>query len=213
VDDRLNDGVPSPGEATIDSIWTIPNGITVVRLACLPLYLYLLFGGHHDVAAAILLGLLGITDFVDGFLARRLGQVSNVGKIIDPVADRLLMLSAVITVAWVGAVPWWFAGLTLAREVLVSAATLTLASLGARRIDVLWIGKAGTLLLMVAYPAFLLGHGPSWWQGIFRVLGWATGPLGLACAWVALASYLAPARQALAEGRSARAARRAIANR
>jgi len=208
VDDRLTEAALPQGEATIDTIWTIPNGITVVRLACLPLYLYLLFGRHDDVAAAILLGILGITDFADGFLARRLGQVSNLGKIIDPVADRLLMLTAVISVAWVGAVPWWFAGLTLAREVLVSAATLTLASLGARRIDVLWIGKAGTLLLMVAYPAFLLGHGTASWQVIFRVLGWATGPLGLLCAWAALVSYIAPARQALAEGRAARASRR-----
>ena len=180
--------------------------VTVIRLACIPLYLYLLFGRNDITAAAILLAVLGATDWVDGQLARRLSQVSSLGKILDPVADRVLMVTAIISVAWGGAVPWWFAGLTWAREVLVSAATLLLASLGAKRIDVLFIGKAGTFALMVAYPSFLIGHGDAAWQAWFRALGWSVGTVGLVLAWAALASYVGPARAALKEGRQARSA-------
>jgi cardiolipin synthase len=194
------------GEEHLDGILTAANVVTVVRLACIPVYVYLLFGRHNTTAAAILLAVLGATDWVDGQLARRLSQVSSVGKVLDPVADRVLMVTAIITVAWVGAVPWWFAGLTLAREVLVSAATLLLASLGAKRIDVLFIGKAGTFALMVAYPSFLIGHGDAAWQAWFRGLGWSVGIIGLVLSWAALVSYVGPARTALREGRRARSA-------
>ena len=185
---------------------TLPNLITAVRLALIPVYLWLVFGRHSYTPAAILLAGLGITDWVDGYLARRLGQVSELGKILDPVADRVLVVVSVISVAWVGAVPWWFAGLTLAREVLVSAATVLLASMGSARIDVLYIGKMGAFGLMMAYPSFLIGHGPATWQHLFEGLGWISGIIGLACAWIALASYVAPARTALARGRAARRA-------
>jgi cardiolipin synthase len=185
---------------------TLPNLITAVRLALIPVYLWLVFGRHSYTPAAILLATLGITDWVDGFLARRLGQVSELGKILDPVADRILVGVSVISVAWVGAVPWWFAGLTLVREVLVSVATLLLASMGSARIDVLYVGKMGAFGLMVAYPSFLIGHGPATWQHLFTALGWTSGIIGLLCAWIALASYIAPARDALARGRTARRA-------
>ncbi len=203
---------PEAGESTSSGIlkgaWTLPNLITLVRLALIPVYLWLVLGRHAYVSAGILLGTLGATDWVDGFLARRWGQVSELGKILDPVADRVLVVTSVLTVASVGAVPWWFAILTLLREVLVSAATLTLASLGAARIDVLFVGKAGAMGLMFAYPSFLLGHGSAAWQDFFTIFGWITGLIGLVCAWIALASYVAPAREALRRGREARRATR-----
>jgi len=93
---------------------------------------------------------------------------------------------------------------TLAREALVSLAVLLLASLGARRIDVLWVGKAGTFALMFSYPAFLLGHGTAGWQGPIRDMAWVTGLIGLGLAWIAAGSYVPVARQALTEGRSAK---------
>ena len=203
MDGRLTLSTPGKGEEHLDQALTAANAVTAVRLACIPLYPYLLFGRHTTLWAAILLAVLGATDWIDGQLARRLGQVSSLGKVLDPVADRLLMMTAIVSVAWVGAVPWWFAGLTLAREVLVSLATLTLASLGAKRIDVLFIGKAGTFALMVAYPSFLIGHGDASWQVVFQGLGWATGILGLALSWAALVSYVKPARNAFREGRNA----------
>jgi cardiolipin synthase len=197
---------PAAGEAGLDRIWTLPNAVTLVRLACIPLFLWLLFGANRQSAAAVLLAVLGATDWVDGQLARRLHQVSTVGKVLDPTADRILVVTGVIAVTVAGAVPVWFAVLTLAREVLVSVAVLVLASMGAKRIDVLWIGKAGTFALMFAYPAFLLGHGTAGWQDVVRLIAWVTGLLGLTMAWVAAFSYVAPARKALAEGRAARRA-------
>jgi len=186
---------------------TVPNVVTAVRLACLPVFVWLLFGAHRPVAAAVLLGVLGATDWIDGYVARHFHQVSNLGKVLDPTADRLLMVTAVISITVYGAVPVWFGAATLAREVLVSAVVLTLAAMGARRIDVLWIGKAGTFALMFAYPAFLLADGTAAWQEPFKLFAWVTGLIGLTLAWMAAVAYLRPARAALAEGRRDRSAR------
>lgn len=196
-------GEARPGWAT----W--PNLVTGVRLCLLPLYVVLAVWTRHWAIAAWLLAVLGATDWIDGYLARRLHQVSEVGKIVDPVADRLLVMSAVVTIAVVGAVPWWFAALTLAREALVSGTTLVLAALGAARIDVLWWGKASTFALMVAYPLFLLTSDPSGprraWQVDIRDVDWVIGVAGLVVAWIVLAGYVRPALAALRRGRAARA--------
>jgi cardiolipin synthase (CMP-forming) len=116
------------------------------------------------------------------------------------------MVTAVISIIVYGAVPLWFGLATLAREVLVSATVLVLAALGAERIDVLWVGKAGTFGLLFAYPAFLLGYGDASWQQPVRVVAWITGLVGLTLAWIAAASYVGPARHALARGRTGRQA-------
>jgi cardiolipin synthase len=191
-------------EEGLDRILTVPNAITLVRLACIPLFLWLLFGAHRQTAAAVLLAVLGATDWVDGWFARRYHQVSTFGKVLDPTADRILVATAVISVMVYGAVPIWFGVATIAREVLVSVMVLLLASLGAARIDVLWVGKAGTFGLMFAYPTFLLGYGDAAWQEPIRIIGWVTGLVGLALAWYAAAMYIAPARAALRQGRAAR---------
>ncbi|HUC04499.1 MAG TPA: CDP-alcohol phosphatidyltransferase family protein [Acidimicrobiales bacterium] len=182
-------------------IFTVPNVITLVRLLCIPVFVWLLFGAGRQSAAAVLLAVLGATDWVDGFVARRFGQVSTLGKVLDPTADRLLVGTAVIAVIVHGAVPLWFGLATIAREVLVSAVVLLLAALGAARIDVLWVGKAGTFGLMFAYPTFLLAHGTAGWQDPIRVIAWVAGVPGLALAWFAAGSYIGPARRALREGR------------
>jgi cardiolipin synthase len=204
VGGRPDEAVVEPEEEPgLDRIVTVPNLITLVRLASIPVFIWLLFGAHRQTAAAILLACLGATDWIDGFVARRFHQVSTLGKVLDPVADRVLVATAVITIIIHGAVPLWFGVVTLAREVLVSLAVLLLASLGAKRIDVLWVGKAGTFALMFSYPAFLLGHGTAGWQGPIRDIAWVTGLIGLGLAWIAAASYVPVARQALSEGRAA----------
>jgi cardiolipin synthase len=103
-----------------------------------------------------------------------------------------------------GAVPLWFGIATIVREVLVSVMVVLLASLGAARIDVLWVGKAGTFGLMFAYPTFLLAYGDAAWQEPFKVIAWVTGIVGLTLAWIAAGSYIGPARKALRAGRAAR---------
>jgi cardiolipin synthase (CMP-forming) len=191
-------------EAGLDRILTAPNIITLLRLLCIPVFLWLLFADHRQTLAAILLAVLGATDWIDGHVARRYHQVSTLGKVLDPAADRILVGTAVISVMIYHAVPLWFGFATIAREVLVSLMVLLLASLGASRIDVLWVGKAGTFALMTAYPGFLLTYGSAPWQMDLRVVVWIIGGIGLTLAWIAAASYVAPARTAFREGRAAR---------
>ncbi|HET9090187.1 MAG TPA: CDP-alcohol phosphatidyltransferase family protein [Acidimicrobiales bacterium] len=189
--------------------WTWANLVTAIRLALIPVFLWLLFGTGHRALAAWLLGALGATDWVDGYLARRLHQVSAVGKVIDPVADRILVIVGLLAVAAAGGVPWWFALITLARELIVSLMTLLLAALGAARIDVLWWGKVSTFALMTTFPLFLLTSNDrhvalAGWQHVGRDLCWVVGVAGLALSWVVLASYVRPALAALRRGRAAR---------
>jgi cardiolipin synthase len=186
------------------AIATLPNFITIVRLACLPVFLWLLFGREDREAAAWLLAALGITDWIDGYLARHLDQTSELGKILDPVADRLLFFVGVGGILIDGSVPTWFAVVVLARELLVAGATLTLAALGAKRIDVTWWGKAGTFGLMVAFPLFLASHSEVSWADTADELAWIAAIPGLCFSLYAAATYVPIARRALAEGRAAR---------
>jgi cardiolipin synthase (CMP-forming) len=190
-------------------VLTLPNIITIVRLSCLPLFLWLLFAEEDRAAAAWLLAALGATDWVDGYLARHMHQVSELGKILDPVADRLLFLVGAGGIMIDGSVPLWFAITVLVREVLVGASTLVLAALGARRIDVTWFGKAGTFGLMIAFPLFLASHSDLSWADTAGVLAWLAGIPGLALSLYAAVLYVPLARQALVDGRADRDARTA----
>ena len=185
-------------------ILTVPNLISIARLGCIPWFMWLLFGAEDRMWAALLLGGLGATDWVDGWAARRLGQVSELGKILDPTADRLLLLVAVPCLLIDGTIPGWFALTVLVREVLVGAATLVLAALGARRIDVSWWGKTGTFALLWAVPCFLAGESRVPVDEAFTVMAWVFGLPGLAIAWWAAFGYLPVARRALVEGRADR---------
>jgi cardiolipin synthase len=183
---------------------TVPNAITIIRLSLLPVYLWLVFGRHSLVSAGWLLAVLGITDYFDGYIARRFNQVSEFGKIIDPVADRILVATAVLSTMAVNAVPAWFGIATLLREVLVSVAVVVIASLGGARIDVLWIGKCGAFGLMVSYPMFLGARGHGAIGNFFTIGAWTSGLIGLALSWIALVTYIPPAREAFVRGRQAR---------
>jgi len=195
--------VPSPGE---DRILTVPNVITLVRLSCLPVFVWLLLGKEDQVAAAVLLGLLGATDWVDGYVARHFGQVSTLGKVLDPVADRLLFFTAIVSIIISGDAPLWVCVAVLVREGIVAAATLVLAAMGARRIDVTWFGKAGTFGLMFAFPLFLLGSSGLAWHGLFTFFAWFTAIPGLVFSYYSAFLYVPMASRALAEGRAGRRA-------
>ena len=191
-------------EEVSDRILTVPNAITAVRLALLPVFVWLLFNDHR-VAAAYLLAALGITDFLDGYIARHFHQTSKLGKVLDPVADRLLFFVGAGAIIIDGALPVWFAVLLLSREVLVTVGTLVLAALGASRIDVTWWGKAGTLCNMVAVPLWL-GYDCNdlSWQSLAGFLAYGFSFPGIAFSWYAAALYVPLGRRALAEGRAAR---------
>jgi cardiolipin synthase len=183
---------------------TLPNVISLVRLVCVPVFVWLL-ADDHLLAAAVLLGVLGASDWVDGWIARRFDQGSELGKILDPVADRVLLLVSAVALMVQGSVPIVVGVLVLAREIAVSIAALALAAAGARRIDVQWVGKAGTLALMFALPMFLLAdavHGTV--HDVALVGAWFFTVTGLGLSYYAAATYVPLARAALREGRGAR---------
>lgn len=199
---------PEHQDAPADTgrILTIPNVISIVRLLCIPLFLWLLFGEEDRASAAYLLAVLGATDWVDGYIARHWNQVSTLGKILDPTADRLLLAVGVIAILVDGAVPVVVAVLTIVRESAVAIAALVLAAMGARRIDVTWFGKAGTFGMMVAYPLFLVSHDPGLgWADTAEVLAWVAAVPGLVFGYISAAGYIPLGRRALAEGKAAAA--------
>ena len=190
-----------PAEAS-RKVLTVPNLLSFGRLLCVPLFLWLLFGRDNRVAAAWLLAVLGVTDWVDGTVARRFNQVSELGKVLDPTADRILLGVGIVAILIDGSVPPVLAWVAIAREGLVSIMALVLAALGARRIDVSREGKFGTVGLMVAFPLFLLGGG----KGAAAAVAWPIAVAGLALGWYAAFNYVPKGLAALREGRAVKPA-------
>ncbi len=181
--------------------FTIPNLISIGRIAGSPVFAYVLLIGENRHVAAWLLGFLGATDWLDGWLARRFGTVSDLGKVLDPVADRVLIVIASLAVLIDGAFPLWLGIVVLVREALVSIGVLVLAALGAKRIDVLWVGKAGTFALMFSVPMFLIAEADISWSDIARPIAWISAAAALALGWWAAGGYVPLAINALRERR------------
>lgn len=188
-----------------DRILSLPNVVTTSRLVLVPVFVWLLVQPHHRdwFEAAILLAALGSTDWVDGQLARRLNQVTNLGMVLDPTADRVLLATSVIGILAVGAVPIPVAVIAMAREGLVAATAVGLALAGASRIKVTLLGKAGTFGLMCAFPLFLTGHSTVGWHHTALVLAWTAAIIGLVLGWASVVVYISLVRGALAEGQTA----------
>jgi cardiolipin synthase len=213
VDERS--GTPAPGterraseapEPRDRGVWTIPNLISLLRLLAVPWFLWLLLHDDRPIAAGILLAILGATDWVDGYIARHFDQGSKIGKILDPIADRVLLIAGAVGLLIDGTAPRWVLILVLARELVVSIGTVWLAALGARRIDVQWVGKAGTLAVMFALPLFLWleNTGPGVGHDVLAAITWTFTIGGLILSYYALLGYVPIAREALREGRAAR---------
>lgn len=174
-------------------IFTVPNAVSFVRLCMVPVFLWLLFGRDDATAAGILIGIVGSTDWVDGYLARRLGQVSELGKVLDPIADRAAVAAAVIG-GWVaGVLAPWFAAAIILREVVVAGVAAYAAARAGARLEVRYLGKLATFILYFAFPAFYLGFGLD--SGVWEAIGWGLGIPGLALYWVAAAIYGRDARR------------------
>jgi cardiolipin synthase len=202
-----NEAPPSMLRAVLDDkIITAPNIITVSRLLLIPAFLYFLFSRENRGAAAAVLAVMGMTDWVDGQVARRYNQVSELGKILDPAADRILLIVAVVAIMIDGSVPLWVTVPVLVREPIMFVAVPVLSLMGAKRIDVTWYGKAGTFLLMLAFPLLLAGASTMEAADLFRILGYACAVPGLVLSYYAAFLYIPVARVAIREGRSERAA-------
>lgn len=197
----------APHAPEVDSIWTVPNLFTLVRLLCLPLFVWILFGLPSRQAAAWLLGALGATDWVDGYLARRLGQTSEFGKKFDPTVDRLLFMVGIVGILVNDSMPLWFGIAVLAREVLVGG-TIVVATLafGMDRFDVTWWGKTATFLLMFAVPGFLMGNSTVPVADAFTAAAWILGIPGLALSYYTAIAYVPMIRDAVRSGRARRSA-------
>ena len=159
--------------------------------------------------AFFLLAVTGITDFLDGYIARHHNQVTTIGKIIDPSVDRVVLITSVVCVVAFGAVPVGSPWSCWAARSSSTATVLVLAALGAARIDVNWFGKAGTFGLMCDLPLFVLAHGPGGWTHAVEITAWVIVVPALAFSFWGAVLYVPPARRALAAGhRGARTGRR-----
>jgi cardiolipin synthase (CMP-forming) len=172
-------------------LWTVPNAISLVRLCCIPLFLWLLLGRDNRAGAAFLLGGLGATDWVDGYVARRFNQVSEFGKKLDPTVDRLLFIVGIAGIIIDRSAPLWFCWAVVAREVLLggTVAALTLFR-GMERFDVTWWGKTATFLLMFAFPGFMLGASDFPGADGFQIAAWILGIPGLVLSYYTAAAYI-----------------------
>jgi cardiolipin synthase len=171
-------------------VLTIPNLITLIRLGCLPVFVWLLLAQENRIAAAFLLGGLGATDWVDGYLARRLNQRSEFGAKFDPTVDRILFIVGLLAIIADGSIPVWFAGAILFREFAVGG-TVAYATLflGMQRFDVTFWGKTATFLLMFAVPGFVLAESRILGADGFGYVAWLLGVPGLVLSYTTGLSY------------------------
>lgn len=183
---------------TPQRVATVPNLLSFARLGLAAGFAVAVLDVHQRIAGAALLAVAGVTDFLDGWIARRFDQESALGKVLDPTVDRVLLVTAAIVIVVSGAVPWWLTTIVLVREGAVASGALLLAVLRAPRIDVLLVGKAGTFVLMVCFPLLLLGHGPGEWARLVSDAADVALVPALGLSFVALAAYVPAARRALA---------------
>ncbi len=184
-------------ETPTSTILTVPNVISFLRIVGAALFWWVLFGLDDPVLAGWLIVVIGCTDWVDGYLAHRLNQVSELGKALDPVADRLMIVSALIGGLIAGVLPPLFCYLLIARELLMAVVTFYLSSKGAKRLEVRWLGKAATFTLYASIPAFYVAQGETL-TGLLTFLAWGFGVVGLVFYWVVAFQYLGDARKSLA---------------
>ncbi len=170
-------------------VWTVPNMLSMLRLLGVPVFLWLVLGPEWDGWALLLLAVSGVTDFLDGYLARRLGQFSQLGQILDPVADRLYILAVVVGLALRDIIPWWVAVVLPLRDLLLWGLVPFLRTRGYSALPVHFLGKAATFNLLYAFPLLLLGDGEGTVATLAKVFGWAFAFWGIGLYWWAGVLY------------------------
>lgn len=190
---------PTPG----DQVWTIPNALSVLRLLGVPLFLWLILqpvfhGPHYDGWAILLLAVSGATDYLDGKIARAFGQVSRIGQLLDPAADRLYILATLAGLAARQIIPVWLAVLLVARDVLMGIPLAVLKRHGFGPPPVHFLGKAATFNLLYAFPLLLLGDGTGLVHDVAGEVGWAFAIWGTALYYLAAGLYVVQVRRLIA---------------
>jgi cardiolipin synthase len=183
-------------------VLTVPNILSSLRLVGVPVFLWAILQGY-DVLALVLLAASGITDWLDGKIARRYGLVSRLGQLLDPVADRLYIASTLLGLAWRDIIPWWLVAALLAREVFMGAVVLVAKRHGWMGLPVHFAGKAATFNLLYAFPLLLLADAGGAVARVALPVGWAFAWWGLALYWFSGVLYAVQLRRLLALDRAA----------
>lgn len=201
TDDARVPGGPG-GTAVVDTVWTIPNALSILRLVLVPVFAWLILSAH-DGWALVTLMVSGISDYLDGRLARSWGQVSRLGQLLDPFADRLYILSTLFGLAYRDIVPWWLVAAIVGRDVLLSVTIPVLARYGYGPLPVHFLGKAATLNLLYAFPLLLLAEGDGVFADVARPVAWAFAWWGTALYWWAGWLYVRQVREVVRGERAA----------
>ena len=188
-------------EVQTDRILTIPNLLSFARLLGVPVFLWLILVPHADGWALVLLLVSGLTDYLDGKIARATGQISRLGTLLDPLADRLYIAATLVGLAIREIVPWWLVVLLLSRDLVLAVVLALLKRRGITGLPVHFLGKAATFNLLYAFPLLLLGDAATGtsltFADVARVLGWAFAIWGTALYWWAGLLYIEQARRIL----------------
>ena len=171
-------------------VLTVPNALSALRLVGVPLFVYLVLVAHADLLALLVLVVSGFSDWLDGALARAWGQVSRIGQLLDPLADRLYVFSTVVTFAIRDIIPWWLALALIVRDGVLWVALLVLRRYGYEALPVHYVGKAATFNLLYSFPLLLLGGQDGIVGTVATPIGWAFAIWGVGLYWWAAALYV-----------------------
>lgn len=172
-----------------DRVLTVPNLLSIVRLLGVPVFLWAILT-EHDVLALVVLMISGITDYLDGKIARVMGLESRLGQLLDPIADRLYITTTIVGLAWRDIIPWWLVGILVAREVFMAVVMLRVRSLGQIGLPVHFVGKAATFNLLYAFPVLLMAQISDGLRVWAEPLGWAFVWWGTVLYWLAAYIYV-----------------------
>jgi cardiolipin synthase len=187
-------------QAVSERVLTVPNVLSALRLVGVPVFLWAIVT-EQDVLALVLLAASGITDWLDGAIARRYGLVSRLGQLLDPVADRLYIASTLLGLAWREIVPWWLVAVLVAREAFMAVVVLIAKRHGWLGLPVHFAGKAATFNLLYAFPLLLLADGDGTAARIAEPIAWGFAWWGVALYWLSGVLYALQLRRLLAHDR------------
>lgn len=179
---------------------TLPNVLSMLRLVGVPVFLWAIIVEQDGLALAVLM-LSGLTDYADGKIARKFHMESRLGQLLDPIADRLYILTTLIGLAWRDIIPVWLVIVLISREVAMTIMLLVLRSRGQIGLPVHFVGKAATFNLLYAFPFLLLADRSDWLGDVARPIGWAFAWWGIVLYWLAAILYAVQARAVLARTR------------
>ncbi len=179
-----------------ERVLTLPNALSTLRLLGVPVFLWAILD-ERDLLAFVILMLSGVTDYLDGKIARVFNMESRVGAFLDPIADRLYILTTMLGLAWRDIIPIWLVVALLAREAVMALMLLYLRGHGQTGLPVHFVGKAATFNLLYAFPMLLLAHRDDWIGELARPLGWGFAWWGVTLYWLSVVLYAVQARAVL----------------